>query len=145
MGFLSRLVGGVTPQKSATDDVLLLHGMLLMAGAEGFIDQAEIESVEAYFATLPEFKGKQFGDLYQEAVKLLNRYPNKKESVKALGEIKSPQVKKKLYVIAADLAMSSGDVDEAEDELLDTMMRLLDIDEGFAQKALEVLAVKYAK
>src|SRR5262245_45526420 len=98
MGFLSRLTGGAAPQKQATDDVLLLHGMLLMAGAEGFIDHAEIETVEAYFATLPEFKGKQFQDIYQQACKLVARYPNLKESVRALGDIKSPAVKKKLYV-----------------------------------------------
>ena len=145
MGFLSRLTGGAAPQKSATDDVLLLHGMLLMAGAEGFIDHAEIETVEAYFATLPEFKGKQFQDLYQQACKLVARYPNLKDSVKALGDIKSATVKKKLYVIAADLALSSGEVEEAEDELLDTMMRLLNIDDRFAQQVIEVLSVKYTK
>jgi len=145
MGFLSRFTGGVAPQKQATDDVLLLHAMLLMAGAEGFISEPEIETVEAFFATLPEFQGKQFREVYEQAAKLVARYGNLKDSVKALGEIKSPAVKRKCYVLAADIALASGDVDEAEDQLLDTMMRVLDIDEAFASKVLEVLAVKYAK
>jgi uncharacterized tellurite resistance protein B-like protein len=145
MGLLSRLAGAVTPQKKATDDVLLLHGMLLMAGADGMIEHEEIETVEAYFATLPEFEGKDFGDLLQQANKVVHKFGNLKDSVKAVGEISNPAVKKKLYVIAADLAMSSGDVDEAEDAMLDTFQRLLDVDDAFATKTLEVLAVKYAK
>jgi uncharacterized tellurite resistance protein B-like protein len=145
MGLLSRLTGAVTPTKKASDDVLLLHGMLLMAGADGTIEQGEIETVEAYFATLPEFQGKDFGDLYNEAVKVLRKFPSVKDSVKALGEITSPVIRKKLYVLAADIAMSSGDVDEQEDELLETMQRLLDVDDALATKVLEVLAVKYAK
>lgn len=145
MGLLSRLVGNVTPQKKATDDVLLLHGMLLMAGVDGTIESAEIETVEAYFATLPEFTGKDFGELLQQANKVVHRYGNLKESVKALGEISSGAVKRKLYVLAADLAMSSGDVDDAEDQLLETMQRLLDVDDGFATKVLEVLSAKYSK
>lgn len=145
MGFLSRFSGGVAPQKQATDDVLLLHTMLLMASAEGYISEAEIETVEAFFATLPEFKDKQFRQVFEEANKLVARYGNLKESVKALSEIKSPAVRRKAYVLAADIALSSGEVDEAEDQMLDTMMRLLDIDDAFAQKVLEVLTVKYAK
>lgn len=145
MGFLSRFAGGVTPQKQATDDVLLLHAMLLMASAEGYVSEGEIETVEAFFATLPEFQGKQFKDVFEQANKLVARYGNLKESIKALGEIKNPAVRRKCYVLAADIALSSGEVDEAEDQMLDTMIRLLEIDEAFASKVLEVLAAKYAK
>jgi uncharacterized tellurite resistance protein B-like protein len=145
MGLLSRLVGSVTPAKKATDDVLLLHGMLLMAGADGQIEHKEIQSVQAYFFTLPEFQGKDFGELYNESVKIVKKYPTVRESVKALGEISSPVVKKKLFVVAADIAMSSGDVDESEDELLETMQRLLGVDDTFATRTLEVLGAKYAR
>ncbi len=145
MGLLSRLVGSVTPAKKASDDVLLLHGMLLMAGADGQIEQKEIQTVQAYFFTLPEFQGKDFGDLLQQANKIVHKHGNLKESVKALGEISSPVVKKKLFVVAADIAMSSGDVDESEDALLETMQRLLGIDDGFATRCLEILGAKYAR
>lgn len=39
--------------------------------------------------------------------------------------------------------MSSGDIDEKEDELLETYQRLLGIDDDFAQKCIEIMAVKY--
>jgi uncharacterized tellurite resistance protein B-like protein len=144
MGLLSRLVGGA-PAKKATDDVLLLHGMLLMAGADGAVEQGEIATVEAFFNTLPEFTGKNFGELLQQANKIVAKHGNLRESIKALAEIESPAVKKKLFVLAADIAMSSGDIDESEDKMLETMQRLLGVDDNLATKVVEVLQMKYTK
>lgn len=144
MGLLSKFLGS-SPAKKAEDDVLLVHTMLLMCGADGYLDDSEAETVEAYFSQLPEFKGKQFGDVYGQARKLVSRYPNLRESVKALGGFSSEAVKRKAFVLAADIAMSSGEVDEAEDELLTAMQRILGIDDGTATKVLEVLSMKYAK
>jgi uncharacterized tellurite resistance protein B-like protein len=144
MGLLSRLVGGA-PAKKATDDVLLLHGMLLMAGADGAVEQGEIATVEAFFNTLPEFDGKDFGELLNQANKIVAKHGNLRESIKALAEIESPAVKKKLFVLAADIAMSSGDIDESEDKMLETMQRLLGVDDALATKVVEVLQIKYTK
>ena len=47
-------------------------------------------------------------------------------------------------MLAVDLAMSSGDVDEKEDAMLETYQRLLGIDDKFAQDCIEVMAIKYA-
>lgn len=143
MGLLSKLMG-TAPAKKATDDVLLLHGMLLMAGADGGIEGAEIATVEAFFNTLPEFKGKSFQDLLAQANKVVAKHGNLRESIKALSDISSPAVKKKLFVLAADIAMSSGDIDEAEDALLETYQRLLGVDDKFAQDVIEILGIKYA-
>ena len=76
MGLLSRLTGKVTPQKKPTDDALLLHAMLLMCGADGSFDDQEIPTVEAYFNSVPEFEGKEFSEVYQEATKILKRFPS---------------------------------------------------------------------
>lgn len=145
MGLLSKVTAGATPQKKAGDDVLLLHGMMLMAGADGVIEGAEITTLQAFWNTLPEFQGKDFDAVLADANKVVARYGNLKESIQALSEIESEAVKAKLFVLAADLAMSSGDVDENEDELLETMQRLLGIEDGQATKVLEVLALKYTQ
>jgi uncharacterized tellurite resistance protein B-like protein len=144
MGLLSAF-RGMSQAKKPTDDVLLVHTMLLMAGADGYLDAAEAETVEAYFSQLPEFEGKNFGEIYAQARKTVSRYPNLRESVKALADFSSETVKKKAFVLAADIAMSSGEVDEAEDELLTAMQRVLDIDDLTARKVLEVLTMKYAR
>lgn len=144
MGLLSKLTASVTPQKKAGDDVLLLHGLMLMAGADGVIEDAEWDVLKSYWFTLPEFKGKVFDDVLADANKVVAHHGDLKASVKALGEIENEVVRKKLFVLAADLAMSSGDVDENEDELLEAMQRLLNIDNDLATKVLEVLSLKYA-
>jgi len=143
MGLLSRLMSGGSAKK-ASDDVLLLHGLLLMAGADGSIDQSELSTVQAFYDTLPEFKDKKFDELLSQANRLVARHGGLKESIKALGDIESPAVKKKCFVLAADIAMASDDIDEAEDKLLETMQRLLGIEDDFANKVIEVLQSKYA-
>jgi uncharacterized tellurite resistance protein B-like protein len=143
MGLLSRLTGS-QPAKKASDDVLLLHGMLLMAGADGTIEQSELSTVQAFFDTLPEFKGKSFDQLLSEANRVVAKHGNLKNSIAALGDIQSPAIKKKCFVLAADIAMASGDIDETEDKLLETMQRLLGVDDTFASKVIEVLQTKYS-
>ncbi|OGQ87446.1 MAG: hypothetical protein A2289_26610 [Deltaproteobacteria bacterium RIFOXYA12_FULL_58_15] len=143
MGLLSKLTSDSTPTKKPGDDVLLLHGMMLMAGADGVIESKEISILEAFFNTLPEFKGKDFDELMSSAHRILTRYENIKESVKALADIADEAVRRKLFVLAADIAMSSGDVDEHEDELLEAMQQLLNVDDDTATKILEVLSMKY--
>ncbi|MFO0632896.1 MAG: tellurite resistance TerB family protein [Nannocystaceae bacterium] len=144
MGLLSRLTG-MASTKKATDDVLLAHAMLLMAGADGHIDDSEIAVVRGFAMTLPEFKGKDFGEVVANAQKMVRKYNNLKESVNALTELSTPGLKAKAYVLAADIALASGDVDEAEDELLTTMQRLLGIDDQTAQTIIWVLQRKYEK
>lgn len=145
MGLLSRLTGKIVPQKKAADDALLVHGMMLMCGADGSFDQEEVDTVNAYFSQLPEFEGKDFSEVYNEAVKVLRKFPNLKDSVKALTDLSTQTLKNKCYLLAADIAMSSGDVDEAEDQMLEAMQRVLGVDDSLAQKILEVLSLKYSK
>lgn len=52
MGLLSRLTGA-KPAKAPTDDVLLIHGMLLMAGADGAIEASEMSTVQSFIDVLP--------------------------------------------------------------------------------------------
>lgn len=144
MGLLSRLTNAVSPQRKATDDTLLTAAMLMMAGADGSIEAGELASVGAFASTLPEFKGRDFRKTADEAVKTIRRYKNVQEAVAALGELSSPAVKKKCYVICADIALSSGDVDDAEDKLLDAMQKALGVDDALAAKIVEVLSIKYA-
>lgn len=145
MGLLSKLATGATVNKKATDDVLLLHGMLLMCSADGVMDASEMCTLEAFFNTLPEFDGKEFDDLLAQANKVVARCGSLKDSVKAVGEIESPAVRKKLFILAADLAMSSGDVDESEDQMLEAFQRLLGVDDALATTVIEVLSLKYAQ
>jgi uncharacterized tellurite resistance protein B-like protein len=143
MGLL-RSNAGAQPAKNASDDVLLLHGMLLMAGADGTIEQSELSTVQGFFDTLPEFKGTSFDELLLKANRVVAQHGTLQNSIAALAEIQSPAIKKKCFVLAADIAMASGDIDDSEEKLLETMQRLFGIEDGFAAKVIEVLQTKYA-
>ena len=141
MGKLKRAT--TTTVKQTPDDVLLLHAMLLMAGADGTIDPGELSTVQALFDTLPEFRGKVFDDLLVEANRVVARFGSLPASVDALAELSGPAVRSKCYVLAVDVALASGDVDDAEDALLERMQKLLDVDDAFAARVIDVLETKY--
>lgn len=144
MGLLGKFLGG-QPAKKPTDDILLLHAMMLMSSVDGYLEGSEIATLEAFINTLPEFKEADFDAQMAAAKKLRAKFQSSKEAVRALAEISSDAVRKKAFVLAADIAMSSGDIDEAEEELLEAMQRVLNIDDALANKIVEVLALKYAK
>jgi tellurite resistance protein len=145
MGLLSRLAG-IAPTKAPTDDVLLIHAMFLMAGADGNFDDEETAVIIGFANSLPEFKEtteQEFQGLIGEAKKLVRKYENPRASVAALGQLSTPKLKQKAFLLAADVALSSGDVDEDEDAMLEGMQRVLGIDDNTAQTIINVLAIKY--
>ena len=144
MGLLGKFFGGDTAKKP-TDDILLLHAMVMMSTVDGDIEGVELATLEAFINTLPEFRDADTGAQLAAARKLSTKYKTSEEAVGALAEISSDAVRKKAFVLAADIALSSGDVDEAEDKLLEAMQRVLGIDDALANKIVEVLALKYAK
>ena len=148
MGLLGKFLGS-TPAKAPTDDVLLLHSIFCMAAADGSIEDAEDEMIRAYANTLPEFRdmdGSEFNKAMEASVKIAHKYNrDMKSSLVVLNEIKSEAVRKKAFVLAVDIAMSSGDVDESEEEMLEAMQRILKIDDALANKILEVISLKYVK
>ena len=148
MGLLSGVFGN-QPLKKASDDVLLLMSMMLMAEADEVVECAEEATFSAFAQTLPEFRdveGIQWERMVNEAQKILGKYKNREiEAVTELARIESPAIRRKAFVLAADLALASGDIDEAEEQLLVNMQRELGIDDQTAQMIVQVLGFKYAK
>ena len=147
MGLLDKFRG---PQsnKEASDDVLLLHSFLCVAGADGVIESTEDEMIRNFANVLPEFR-EMDGDEWQKALnnakKVWIKYDrNVKSSLQALTEIKSDAIRKKAFVLAVDMAMSSGEIDDEEEEMLEAMQRILGIDDGLARTIVEIVGLKYA-
>jgi len=146
MGLLSKFMSGA-PAKKPTDDVLLLHAIICMAAADGDIEDAEGEMIRNYANTLPEFRDMD-GDAWDKCMsaqhKIVHRYNrDMKSSLQALNEIQSDIVRKKAFVLAVDIAMSSGDIDENEEQMLEAMQRILHVDDALAQRIIEVVSMKY--
>jgi tellurite resistance protein len=144
MGLLKTATQANMPEKKATDDVLLMHGMMTMIYGDGQMDEAERQTLIAFLMTVPDFANKDPNELIEEAGKVVRRYPSVRESIVALGDLSNESIRKKCFVLAVDLALASGDVDKEEDEILEAMQRVLNIDDGFARAVIETLSTKYA-
>ena len=144
MGLFQKLLGKEQVVQKSGDDALLMHSLMLMAGADGVIEASEIATIEGFVNTLPEFKNKDFGVVFDNAKKVASRFPTLRESVNALSEIESDAVRKKCFILAVDMAFASGEVDRSEEELLEAMQRVLNIPDDLAAKILEIFSLKYA-
>lgn len=146
MGLLGKYLGA-QPAKRPADDVLLVHAMFCMAAADGKIDDDEDEVIRSYTTTLPEFRGMDDRELQRcidRSVELIREHGRDvKASVRVLADIQSEAVRKKAFVLAVDIAMSSGDIHASEEEMLDELQRVLRIDDDLAQQIIEVIALKY--
>ena len=84
--------------------------------------------------------------MVNDSQKILSRYKNREiEAVQELQAIQSPAIRRKAFVLAADLALASGDIDAREEQLLIGMQRALGIDDQTAHNIVGVLAMKYAR
>lgn len=126
------------------DAVLLLHGMMCIAGADGSFAEAEVRMVEAYFAQLPELRGEDFDALVAAAREVVEGYGSAIESLEALAGLSTPALKRKLFVVAVDIALASGQIDAREGAMLTALQVVLGIDDGLRDRVLEVLSLKYA-
>lgn len=148
MGLLKQQAqsAGLETEKQTTDDTLLALAMGCMALADGAMDQGEVASIEAFASTLPEFQNGCFAEPWNASGKIFNKFEG--DVFKACHELESlssDSLKKKAFILAVDIALASGDVDETEDKLLDEMKTVLNIDDIFAEKTVHILAAKYAQ
>ena len=125
------------------DEVLLLHGLILMAGADKKIEPHELDTLRAIWNTVPEFRDKDkkdFDKMYSKVSRITAQYDKIEESIKALAYIEKESIRKRLFVLAADLAMSNGiPAGKKEREMLEEMKKILKIDDVLAEKVVDVL------
>lgn len=144
MGLLTQIANDNHTTRKPTDDVLLFHALLLMVAADGHLDPEETVSLEAFYATVPDFKGRSFRELFNETVRLARRGSTPEQQVALLADLSTEALRKKCFLLAADIALASGDVDQHEDALLEKMQQVLQIPDDVATQILSVLAIKYA-
>ena len=127
-----------------SDAALLLHGMMCIAGADGSFAEAEMRMVEGYCAQLPELRGQNFDLLMDVAQGIVERHDTVIDSLRELAELSSSQLKTKLFVVAADIALATDRIDARESAMLAALQSVLAIEDELADRILDVLALKYA-
>jgi tellurite resistance protein len=140
MGFFDSLKKKVL---KVDDQQLLLEAMLCVAFADGDDQYEETNLVRAFANTLPELKNADAYEIYEKAEKAVKLH-GALNRVKELGNLTSEALKHKAFLLAMDIALSSGEIDEGEEAVLAAMAEVMKIPPALAEQIANVLMIKYA-
>ncbi len=131
-------------RKGAGDNALLLHAMYLMSNIDGEGSEQEQEVVLHAARMLPDLRDSNLEELLQTSRTLVKKHGGLIASLEAFLAIDDPTVRLKCYLVSAEVAYASGDINAAESQLLESMEKILLLDSTETQKILDVLALRYA-
>lgn len=124
------------------DQQLLLEAMLCVAFADGDDQYEETNLVRAFAATLPEFKNADAYEVYEKAEKSVKLH-GALNRVKELANLTTPALKEKAFLLAMDIALSSGEIDDGEEAVLAAMAETMHIPGETCDRIASVLMIKY--
>ena len=108
------------------DQQLILEAMICVAFADGDSQWEEIELVRAFANTLPEFKNADVYEVFEKAEKSVKLH-GAMTRAKELKNIGSETLRIKAFMLAMDIALSSGEIDDGEEAVLATMAEAMNI------------------
>ena len=135
MGFV---LNTLRPRRSfgPEEETLLWNLIQIMNRVDGVVEPAEMQVAEALSRTVPQLRSGR-----SDPRPVLSR----KAILDEVAKIGNEPLRRQLYVVAIEAALSSGDVNESEDQYLDHLRRALNIDDAYATKVIEVLGCKYGR
>lgn len=140
MGFFDSLKKKVL---KVDDQQLLLEAMLCVAFADGDDQYEETSLVRAFANTLPELKNADAYEVYEKAEKAVKLH-GAMTRVKELAGLSTEALRHKAFLLAMDIALSSGEIDEGEEAVLGAMAEVLKIPHDLADRIASVLMIKYS-
>lgn len=144
MGLFSKLFSNVPSQASVkfnSEEEAFYAILFACISVDGDIDDEEIKDFIASVNSNQFLRNLDLVDVYSEMVHKKDKHGLESFVTAALQMIK-PERTKSLFVSAVDLVLSDGVVDSAEETLLEDIQKGLNIDNDFAQKAVEVMLAK---
>jgi len=110
----------------------LLQTLFVLSAVDGKVDEREQAMLDALRATVPQLKGAP-------APERISR----QDLLEKLGGLDELAARRQCYVLALEMALASGSVNDSEQKYLAHLQRALRLDDDFALRAREVLGVKY--
>ena len=136
MGLLSELTA--SQPGGHPDDVATLRDLIsAVVISDGSVDVAEHLSVEALHETVPQLRGA--------AQSTRPPIASRATLLAQLAKVADDELRRQLFVIAVDLALSSEGASEREDTFIAQLQRTLELGDSFARETITVLAYKYAR
>jgi uncharacterized membrane protein YebE (DUF533 family) len=122
---------------SEPSDAAPLRDVLSAVGSiDGSVDDTERLVIEAMFRTVPQLR--DHGDDVPPRA-------SRQHILAELAKLSDERLRRQCFILAAELAIASDGVNQAEDEYLEAVKAALRIDDAFAEMVVQVLAYKYAR
>ena len=112
--------------------------------ADGVIEREEVQRIVTNLVEKQLFRSHSLDDV----LSLLNKVANLIQKrgpqpvLEAAAKALSPELRQTAFVMAADLVLADGVVEQKEKEFLEAFQKTLQIDDELALKAVEVMVVK---
>ena len=135
-------MGISVPSRVHSDEVSIAEALIVASFAYGEDQWVRSDVVKSYLRTLPEMRGLDVAAIYREADRNVRRH-GAVSRIHELGRISSEALRRKCFVLAIDVAYSSGILDDGE--TLDAMRTSLGIGGSEARRYAIVLRVKYGQ
>jgi len=112
--------------------------------ADGIIEQEEAQQVIANLAEKRLFRGYDLNNILSVLQKMANHIQKRgpQPVLEAAAKALSPELRQTAFVLAADLVLADGVVEEKEKQFLEEFQKTLQIDAELAVKTVEVMVVK---
>lgn len=139
-----KIVAKKLVKKAPSNEVLLFHAMVLMAAVDGEFGAEEELLIRERVAHHPLFAKVDPDDLVAGSAALRKQYGGLLESVVALRDLPTDDLRAKCLALTLDVAYASHGVNGIEREMFGTLERLLDVSPAAARKIRAAVAKKYA-
>ena len=117
---------------------------VLAVAADGVIEDAEVRRIITGLAEKKLFRGQRMEDLVrllQDGAKNVQKR-GAAAVIEAAKQALSPELRETSFVMAADLVLADGEVDDKEKKFLEDFQKALGISDELALKIIEVVVMK---
>ena len=109
-----------------------------MSFIDGKMEHSEQVVIEALIKTIPQLRDLPMHLTSAERV-------SREQLLEELRAISSERLRKQCFIVAVEVALASGHVNEHEDRFAEQLRNALRLDEAYARQVIEIIAAKYGR
>ncbi len=138
MGLLTTIAAAPPQLSSVTEHQPLLRTVRVMSFIDGKMEHSEQVVIEALIKTIPQLRDLPMHLTSAERV-------SREQLLEELRAISSERLRKQCFIVAVEVALASGHVNEHEDRFAEQLRNALRLDEAYARQVIEIIAAKYGR
>jgi uncharacterized membrane protein YebE (DUF533 family) len=112
----------------------LLQTLFVLGAVDGKIDESEQTMIDCLRMTVPHLQVTKAPERIGRA-----------ELLEKLSQLDALSARRQCYVLAVEMALASGSINDSERQYLALVQQALRLDDDFAKRAREIIGAKYQR